>query len=639
MLKALVLTLPIALFLSTTLFAIDDDATIGPQVHKALESNTTVPVWIFLEDKNTNDLNAALEQIKQTYNRRAIERRIKRRTSPGLFDERDLPVAESYVTTLAKHVQRIRVRSRWLNAVSADVTADQVAPIVKLPFVRSIQLVRRSDGVELLNQRKTEPGEQLPGPGSFYGGSYDQLQTINLPAVHQEGWTGAGIIIGVLDTGFERTHSAFAHPDNPLNVVAEYDFINDDPNTAPEAGDAENQHNHGTLILGTMAAYQPDTYVGAAYDASFILCKTEDITDEYQGEEDFYVAGLEFIEANGGDVATSSLRYSDWYTQADMDGQTAVTTIGVNTATDNGIHCCTSVGNSGHDSDPSTSHLGAPADALKVFSVGSVNIFGEISGFSADGPTADGRTKPEVLAVGESTVTISHSDDNGYTTASGTSLSCPLAAAAIACVLQSDDTLAVDAVRNAFLFTASEYVANGTFDPQHVHGYGIIDSHAALVSVEPTTEVSDSYNITRGILSSGSLQDTFESDNLYLKFRPGLTLNSSEPPVWLEFESVLSTDAPSSLSVILEASANTVGLTQSIEMFNWNAGQYEQVDSRAVAFNGDLVVDIDLATGISDYVQSGTGAVKTRAGWRATGLILLFPWTVCIDQVAWSVVE
>jgi hypothetical protein len=609
-------------------------AEIEPRVGQALHSSETIPIWIFLRDKG-RVAAADIEELKQSYNPRAVARRMNRRSAPGLFDERDLPLAARYIVAISRNVERVRTRSRWLNAVSADVTAKQLIAIRRMPFVRSIQLVRRSTGIDPHFEKPLRYDEQTPGPGAFYGLSFDQLQTINLPDVHQLGWTGDGIVIGVLDTGFKRTHSAFSHPDNPLNVIAEYDFINDDPNTAPEAGDDPDQHRHGTWILGTMAAYQPGTYVGAAYEAAFVLCKTEDITNEYQAEEDFYVAGLEFIEANGGDVATSSLQYLDWYTQADMDGQTAVTTIAVNAATDNGVHCCTAVGNSGHDSNPSTSRLGAPADAFNVLAVGSVNVFGEISGFSSDGPTADGRTKPEVLAVGEDTVTISSSDDNGYTSLSGTSLSTPLVAAAVACVAQSGDQASVQMMRDAFLFTASEFESNGTFDPLHVLGYGIIDSLAAVESLEPQTAFADSFLTVRGFLSSGDLADTFESDDSYLKFQPGITLNPMEPPVWIEFEGTINDDSPSALSLVLEASANTAGLTQTIEIFNWNSGQYELVDSRAATLS-DQAAEIELSEGVADYVQLGSGAIKTRVGWRATGIIFLFPWTVSIDQLAWS---
>jgi len=643
MLNAFYKTLLIVFILTGGSFIGAHDVHIDQQVYSALESNPTVPVWIFLKDKNIKDQNLALEQLKNTYNPRAIARRIKRRTSPGLFDERDLPLAESYVATIAKRVQRIRVRSRWLNAVSANITADQLESIARLPFVRSIQIVRRSKGIEPLDERKFNTGNIISGSGNFYGLSYEQLQTINLPPVHQQGYTGNGIIIGVLDTGFKRTHVAFAHPDNPLNVIAEYDFINDDSNTAPESGDDSSQHRHGTLILGTMAAYQPETYVGAAYEAAFILCKTEDITGEYQGEEDFFVAGLEFIESNGGDVATSSLTYLDWYTQADMDGQTAVTTIGVNTATDNGVHCCTSVGNGGHDSDPTTSRLGAPADAFKVFSVGSVNIFGEVSGFSTDGPTADGRTKPEVLAVGESTVTISSSDDNEYTTASGTSLSAPLAAAAIASVLQSDETLAVDSMRDAFLFNSSYYVANGTYDPLHVQGYGVIDSLAALNSVQPITAVADAYSISIGTSSAGGIVELAESDDQYLVLDPEFLAFRYQLEITVDATSPSS--APSGLEFSYESRAfNFVGtVDQEIELFNYDSGQFETVDTR-LASAADTVVSLTPGGDPARFVQAGTDAMRARISyenslpfWVFSTQNLYLPYRASADHIFWTI--
>src|SRR5262249_43544285 len=160
---------------------------------------------------------------------------------------------------------------------------------------------------------------------------------------------GAGVRIGILDTGFQRTHACFNNPSHPLQVIAEYDFVMGDPNTAPQAGDNPSQHAHGTMILGCLGAYAPGDLIGGAYDAAFILCKTEDINSETPGEEDNYVAGLQFIEAHGGDVATASLVYSDWYTYSQFNGSTAPATIAVNMATANGLFCCNAVGNSGHD--------------------------------------------------------------------------------------------------------------------------------------------------------------------------------------------------------------------------------------------------------------------------------------------------
>jgi hypothetical protein len=151
--------------------------------------------------------------------------------------------------------------------------------------------------------------------------------------------------------------------------------------------------------------------------------------------------------------------------------------------------------------------------------------------------------------------------------------------------------------------------------------------------------IADQYNIFRGNHLSGSLADTFESDNSYLRFKPGITLSPAEPPVWIEFQRALPSDDVSSLVLTVEASANTVGLRQSIAMFNWNTGQYVEVDARPASPNNDSVVTVDLTSSADNFVQSGTGSIKTRVGWKAVGPITIYPWTISIDQVVWTVAE
>ena len=94
------------------------------------------------------------------------------------------------------------------------------------------------------------------GPSAWYGGSYDQLSQINIVAARNAGYTGAGVIIGILDTGFKRTHEVFnqtAAPLHAVRVLGEHDYVNNDGNTGPEPGDPAGQFTHGTLILGTLA--------------------------------------------------------------------------------------------------------------------------------------------------------------------------------------------------------------------------------------------------------------------------------------------------------------------------------------------------------------------------------------------------
>lgn len=466
-------------------------AQSGSKLHAALtdllaKTDGPVKAWVVFTDKGIGSpeaLAAALDKLASQYNPRAIERRRLRRTAPGLFDERDLPVVQSYVDAVAATGARLRATSRWVNAVSVLATRQQLEATAELPFVEQLQPVRRSRLIDPVPPTAYEDGLRGPSRG-WYGYAEDQLTQMNLIAVHDAGHTGQGVVVGVLDTGFERSHEAFNYAGHSVDVIAEWDFLDDDGDTSIEPNDPSDQHVHGTLILGTLAAYDPNDYVGAAYDAAYVLAKTEDTTDEYPAEEDYYVAGLEFIEANGADMATSSLGYIDWYEQTDLDGQTAVTSIAVNTATANGMVCCTAAGNEYHDSDPNTSHLIAPADAFQVITCGAVDAAGDIADFSSDGPTADGRVKPELLAQGVDTITVWPYDTSGYVYASGTSLSTPLVAGAVACLLQAHPEWSVDQMRSQLSYTADYYIANGTYDPFFVQGYGIVDAYAALNLVD-----------------------------------------------------------------------------------------------------------------------------------------------------------
>ncbi len=436
------------------------------------------PMWVMLSDKGFDAAaeSAAIAGLERAFPARAVERRRLRRTEPGLFDARDLPVSAEYVARIEAAGLRVRARSRWLNAVSVEGPTDAIGRARLLPFVRAVRPVAR--GTRRATQETTMPRPDFGGR-DFYGSASAQLGQINLAALHARGATGEGVVVGVLDTGFVTTHTAFNHPDKPLHVIAARDFINDDGNVGIEAGDHPDQHRHGTWILGCLAAYWPDVLVGGAPDARYILCKTEDVASETPVEEDYYVEGLEFAEFHGADVATSSLGYIDWYTQADLDGATAVTTIAVNIATANGVHCCTAAGNEGHDGNPNTSTLIAPADATRVITCGAVDAAGSIAGFSSSGPTADGRVKPEVLARGVETFTVSSRSDVDLGRVSGTSLSTPLVAAAVACITQRRPAWTPDQMRSALMSTASDFVATGRPDPLFVRGYGILDADAA----------------------------------------------------------------------------------------------------------------------------------------------------------------
>ncbi len=258
-------------------------------------------------------------------------------------------------------------------------------------------------------------------------------------------------------------------------MIAQRDFVENDRDIIPRKGIHTSHYNHGTSVLGIVAAYAPHELIGSAYGAKFILCNVEDGEREYYLEEKWFVAALEFAEAHGADVLTTSLVLYEGYSQKHTDGKTSVMTRGLNMATGNGVICLSGSGNHGHDQDPSRSHLMPPGDAMDVISVGAVDRHGTIARFSSDGPTVDGRVKPEVLAMGFGTATISLADSRGYYRGAGTSVAIPVMAGAVACLLQSHPQWTVRQLRQALFRSGDFYRRYIKPDPLNIHGYGIPD--------------------------------------------------------------------------------------------------------------------------------------------------------------------
>jgi subtilisin family serine protease len=435
------------------------------------------PVWVYFVEDRPLPCDACPAEVSL----RALERRCARRTLPGLVDRSDMPVSQSSLEAVTGSGAAIRTTSRWLNAASAWATPEQAKLLASDPRVLRVEPVRRGRRPALT---PADRDTQAKAQADFYGAAAAQVDQIDLRRLHEAGFRGQGVVIGVLDTGFQLDHVAFASAEHPLQVIAQHDFVRGDGNTGKEPGDPSTQHQHGTWILGTMAAYQPGQIVGTAYEASFVLAKTENVASETPVEEDFYVAGLEFVESHGADIATSSLGYIDWYTQAQLDGLTAVCSIGVNHATANGLICLTSAGNNGNDTDPATSRLGAPADALQVIACGATSIAGMITSFSSDGPSADGRVKPELVACGSSTATVNADGTTGLRFLSGTSLSTPLVAGLTACVLAARPGLDVEGMRATLFATASNAVDGvARHDPLFRYGYGLPRGYLAALPV------------------------------------------------------------------------------------------------------------------------------------------------------------
>jgi hypothetical protein len=186
--------------------------------------------WIFFTDKGFESRSAeqaALAQVAAEYNPRAKWRRAIRGDNSfrggATFGWHDLPLSARYLDAVRETGAKIHVESTWLNAVSAYVTVDQLNALAALPCVDRLEAVARTRRIKAMNVTEVGPGP-FPTPGKTravdYGNATAQLNQMNLPALHDAGYTGQGVIIGILDTGFRRTHQAFNHPIKPVDVIA-----------------------------------------------------------------------------------------------------------------------------------------------------------------------------------------------------------------------------------------------------------------------------------------------------------------------------------------------------------------------------------------------------------------------------------
>jgi serine protease AprX len=468
------------------------------------DAEELLPFWVFFHDKEVSDeasFNPTDHDFPQL-SQRALDRRALRGTISGPT-YRDLPVSAAYIEEILGSNVKIRTISRWLNAVSILAPQDHIEELAGNTIVKRTKRIHKVSKTVI---KRNTRDDEVYLTAADYGASYDQNLQINAVAAHELGYTGTDIWLLMLDTGFYTDHLVFQQE----RIVAEYDFIQGDSITANQEGDPSSQHNHGTATASAAGGFLDGEFRGTAYECKFLLAKTEMVNEEIVAEEDYFVAALEWGEALGADVASSSLGYYYWYTyEEDLDGETAITTRGVDHAVSLGMVVVTAVGNEGNTP---WYYIIAPADADSVISVGAVDAVNVVPSFSSHGPTADGRIKPEVLARGVAAFLAGTDSTHDFVSGSGTSFATPLVAGASALILEAHPNWTPMMVREALMMTA-----DGNTAPNNTRGFGLIDVLSAInydfgttagdVSGDDELNVSDAVLLLEWVLSDAELTE------------------------------------------------------------------------------------------------------------------------------------
>ena len=400
------------------------------------------------------------------------EKAIQRRLSQGIeMSELDLPVRRSYVEGVRETGADVFFTTRWLNGLLIQCDISVVPVVEALSFVEAVELVAphsrlQNPGRRAFNLRRKENTVGVQ--------TESQLQMLGIHKMHEANYKGEGITIAILDSGFPGVDVSPAFQnifsDGRFVEKVSYDFVHNSPDVFQYDG-------HGTEVLSVIAAEVPDAFTGGAYEATFQLFITEDVPSENRIEEYNWLFAAEKADSAGADIIHSSLGYYDFddpamnYSLDQMDGKTTVVTRAAQLAADRGIVVVTSAGNEGNI--PTWRIVTAPADGEDVLAIGAVNSARAKTGTSSIGPTADGRIKPDLAALGAGVKVVKATGQ--ISTASGTSLSAPLVTSLVAGVMERYPDLSGKEVISLLRRTASQ-----SNNPDNLLGYGIPNFQAVV---------------------------------------------------------------------------------------------------------------------------------------------------------------
>lgn len=394
---------------------------------------------------------------------------IERRKRYGLkVDQHDLPLTRAYVDAVKKQGLRFINQSKWNNtAVFETPDTLRLKAVAALPFVKGVRRVWISPdsvAVEPALRRDTlitaTKGDTLT---SYYGHGDRQVTMLAADSLQRLGFRGEGVTIAVIDGGF---FNADLVPGlKGVKVLGTRNFVH------PGRSIFVDQQSHGMMVLSCIAANTPHELVGTAPAAAFYLIQSEDGNSEQLVEEDNWCAAVEYADSLGCDIITSSLGYYQFdhkemnHTYRELDGLTALNSRSASLAASRGILLLNSAGNSGNDL---WKKIGFPADGRDMLAVGAVSGNKLNTNFSSLGLSADGRIKPDVMAMGRASAV--YDIDGRVTRVNGTSFSCPTMAGAAALLVQM-----FPKKRPVEIIRALHESGDNAAHPDNVFGYGIPD--------------------------------------------------------------------------------------------------------------------------------------------------------------------
>ena len=409
------------------------------------------------------------EKSAPALSERAIEQRTKWHID---IDELDYPVSELYVDSLRRMGVQVYHVSRWFNGATVEMDKTTATKVAQIPFVTGVEMTRDNSSPSLWLQKRSVQREEV-GLRSVGRWTDEQLAVYNLTPLHEAGYEGQGILMTVCDGGFYNANTLSCFRQSELEL-GHFDFTDDTDGFYGSTG------THGTECLSLISGVTDD-YYGAATRAQYYLMRAEESATESPKEMDNLVAALEKSDSLGVNVFSVSLGYAifdnnSWtLPKSALNGKSTRASRAAGIAARKGMLVCVAAGNEGNSAWHT---IDSPGDADSILTVGAVGVDSIIGGFSSYGPSADGRVKPEVCAVGEQATVIL---PNGtIVTGNGTSFATPLLAGLAASLWSALPDENAMQIRERIIRSADRYNNPDT----NQYGYGIPDAWKAYTNGE-----------------------------------------------------------------------------------------------------------------------------------------------------------
>ncbi|MDH7519134.1 MAG: S8 family serine peptidase [bacterium] len=380
------------------------------------------------------------------------------------------------------------IRPMWIvNAVYCEATPEVIRRIAARADVYYVNydLVQCPDLLE--------PQVEVDGGDEVAWG----VQKIRAPEVWAQGFTGAGVVCGHIDTGCDYTH-----PDLADHMWEDPNYPRYGWNFELNTNDPMDVQGHGTHTAGTVASDGTSgSQCGVAPDARIMVCRVRTVADSVAESQCWqamqFVVSPPLSPGNGADLYTMSLGWmiawaphqATWRQVADNVNAAGVIQIVAagnerSSATPpNALRC------PGNVPPPWWNPQNTGSGSLSgIISIGATDASDQIAYFSSPGPVTwqtvapyndyvypPGLTKPDVSAPGVQVKSCRVG--GGYTEMDGTSMATPHVAGTVCLMLSKNPNLMPAVVDSILEVTAVDLGPSGK---DNDFGAGRIDALAAV---------------------------------------------------------------------------------------------------------------------------------------------------------------